>query len=264
MATIQKEYFYFKSELNTQENEFFQHLKDKLDFQNVQIFRTISIVSPFLAKTLSDVRKIILAQHLADKNAFQQRNQTHDEDFDSRIQVLAHLEHKIKQWDWNLTDRFSLVPVLPAVHATELMSAWKIVNSGFAIVGSFDKGFYGKGIYLSTSAQYVRQYLYLKNRPTILICFVVLGKCYPVIESHTGPYSLEAKPITDGYHSHYVVTSSDGKVANMSTNDEVYDEIILGQELTALPLFLLMIKKSGIMENIITDECENINEPSLL
>jgi len=272
MDTDQKEYFYFKSRLNSQENEFFQRLKEKLDFNNVQISKTFSVVAPFLAKTLSDERKIILAQlyenndseKYASAFALNQKRVAFDENYGRRLAVLNHLEGKIRQWDWNHTT-YTQVPVIPAVHATELSSAWKIVSSGFAILGAFDKGFYGKGVYLSTSAQYVRQYLSFKKQPCILVCFVVLGKCYPVVETHTGLSSLEAKPIKLGYNSHYVVTTLDGKISDTNAS-EVYDEIILGQELTAVPLFLLMINKSKSNSNSNNgvDEEENTHEPLLL
>jgi len=146
--------------------------------------------------------------------------------------------------------------VIPAVHATEEDSAWKILSSGFAVLGAYDLGFYGKGIYLSTSAYYVRQYLIMKSRPAILVCFVVVGKCFPIIESHTDLHkSKAAKPITDGYHSHYVITSVKGMVSDTQA-DEIYDEIILGPELTALPLFVLLINKESVTEGF-TDSKNN-------
>jgi len=99
---------------------------------------------------------------------------------------------------------------------------------------------------------------------------VVLGKCYPVIEKHTSPQSLEAKPITDGYNSHYVVTTEEGFVCDPgSCKEHVYDEIVLSQDLTALPVFLLHINKDKLnstsKEVVDSHEDESVpNEPILL
>jgi len=80
-----------------------------------------------------------------------------------------------------------------------------------------------------------------------------MGKCFPVIERHTSKNSLEGKPTRDGYHSHYVVTTIEGFIPEddiYSSKEELYDEIVLGQELTALPLFLLDIDPASLSTTV--------------
>jgi len=95
-----------------------------------------------------------------------------------------------------------------------------------------------------------------------------MGKCFPVIERHTGKNSIEGKPTRDGYHSHYVVTTIEGFIPEddiYSSKEELYDEIVLGQELTALPLFLLDIDPASLSSDYNNkqdfEDTSTVNEP---
>lgn len=86
-------------------------------------------------------------------------------------------------------------------HGTAFDVGMTIAKNGFATLASLDAGdfqiwivilivlgFYGKGIYFSTSASYVVPYCATKTRPSILVSLVISGNPYPVIES---PHELK-------------------------------------------------------------------------
>jgi hypothetical protein len=100
------------------------------------------------------------------------------------------------------------------VQGTTSQAAWAIAQGGFGVIASEnDQGWYGKGIYFTSSLEYARMFAEKKvqdlNKSTpqeepkksaTLICAVVPGNVFPVID-----LSLEGKPVKDGYQSHYTI-----------------------------------------------------------
>lgn len=57
---------------------------------------------------------------------------------------------------------------------------------GFAVLNTVDVGYYGKGIYFTSNAMYGLQYA-KPSEPVLLICWILPGNVYPVIERHDAP-----------------------------------------------------------------------------
>lgn len=46
------------------------------------------------------------------------------------------------------------VPIIPTIHGTNADVAFKICSTGFSALSTLDEGYYGKGIYFTSSAHY--------------------------------------------------------------------------------------------------------------
>jgi len=67
----------------------------------------------------------------------------------------------VTSYTWN--SHKTEVPIIPAAHGTDLVVAKQICSSGFAALSSLDAGFYGKGIYFSSSCMYTTPYFATKK-----------------------------------------------------------------------------------------------------
>jgi len=62
-----------------------------------------------------------------------------------------------------------------------------ICSTGFATLSVLDAGWYGQGVYFTSSARYAVPYYATKKDPAIIIAYVIPGNIYPVIEHPKKP-----------------------------------------------------------------------------
>lgn len=77
-------------------------------------------------------------------------------------------------------------------------TAGNIAHTGFTTVSSYDSGYFGRGIYFTSSIDNAKFYSLnqAKSQKLCLILSVVIpGNVYPVTEHHKGPNSLQGGPI---------------------------------------------------------------------
>jgi len=154
-----------------------------------------------------------------------------------------------KHWPWNEPLEPKDGYVLPVCHGTEETIAWKIASVGFANLSSTDAGFYGKGIYFSSSASYTVPYFSNTRKPAILICFTIPGHPFPVNEHPKDDLNLSGKALYVGYQSHYVVTTVAGfplKIQDWNSQLKRYDELVISQETQVVPIFLIQVDTSNM------------------
>eukprot|EP01124_Arcella_intermedia_P000727 TRINITY_DN10397_c1_g1_i1.p1 TRINITY_DN10397_c1_g1~~TRINITY_DN10397_c1_g1_i1.p1 ORF type:complete len:1129 (+),score=178.07 TRINITY_DN10397_c1_g1_i1:217-3387(+) len=234
-------FYYFKKieSCSKDERELFKMLHNNLDFHLLKVKMCYSIISPHLAQSASNYLKIQQFRMLKEKNLFYISNWIHD---DKREKVYKTFVDKCLNYPWNNSES---PYVLPVVHATSSKVAWKIASSGFGKLSILDQGYYGKGMYFSTSALYAATYL--KENPAILICFAIPGNPYPVIEHPESKESFYGKPIVNRYQSHYCLTTLNGfpyTKDDEETKQDVFDELVVDQESQVVPLFLVKVKVS--------------------
>jgi len=167
-------------------------------------------------------------------------------DFEMRNEIHDWFQKKLYEWDWN--ERLESSPILPVVHGTDTSIAWKIAQGGFASLSTLDDGYYGKGIYFSTSAKYILPYYANKKNPTVLICLIIPGNTYPVTEFPTSN-KIMGHALVNGYQSHYCVTTKGGMPFTKQDYEQQitkYDEVVIGQESQVVPLFLLQMNRECI------------------
>jgi len=163
-------------------------------------------------------------------------------------EVMDKFVQKSKLWTWNTNEN---CPILPVVHGTSEGIAMKIAAGGFAALSTLDSGFYGKGMYFSTSAIYTAPYFSKYKDPAILICLTIPGNPYPVVEDYATEKSLTGKALIPGYQSHYVLVNSSGSIPSKNEKDrKLYDELVLEQEAQVVPIFLVTLLVTYDLEKI--------------
>eukprot|EP01125_Pyxidicula_operculata_P014817 TRINITY_DN4987_c0_g1_i1.p1 TRINITY_DN4987_c0_g1~~TRINITY_DN4987_c0_g1_i1.p1 ORF type:complete len:1811 (-),score=370.81 TRINITY_DN4987_c0_g1_i1:86-5518(-) len=165
-----------------------------------------------------------------------------------RSWVWEEYEKKVKSFSWNLGVPTELA-ILPVVHGTDKFIADKIAETGFAALSKLDAGWYGKGIYFTTSTLYSVPYFATKKTPSVIVSMVVPGNVYPVIENHKEENSLEGQGMKGGYSSNYVVTKRDG-IPPKKPVKKHYDELVVDQEVQIVPLYILSIDSANLPELI--------------
>eukprot|EP01124_Arcella_intermedia_P018681 TRINITY_DN257_c0_g1_i2.p1 TRINITY_DN257_c0_g1~~TRINITY_DN257_c0_g1_i2.p1 ORF type:complete len:1093 (+),score=193.29 TRINITY_DN257_c0_g1_i2:407-3280(+) len=232
---------YYKREIHKEEehNEICGLLK-KLDGEGIDLQTVEAVYNPTLVSSFCNYRSIIRFRRASSPATFNKKHWNNDplKDF-----VIKNFEQKVRGFDWNTEN--DLAPIIPVVHGTSRELAEKIVQNGFAATSQLDAGFYGKGIYFSTSTKYITPYFAPKKHPAILICWLIPGNPFPVTENPHQENNLSGHAIFPGYQSHYVLTSIKG-LPITSTEPEFYDEIVIEQEQLVVAAFMLTPSQEAI------------------
>jgi len=183
-------------------------------------------------------REIISARINDDPSIFAAEEWKNDDPSGRREWVKKMLLKKIDACLWNAGEK---VPIIPVIHGTSKEIALKICQAGFANLSSLDDGWYGKGIYFSTSAMYCIPYFLERKNPAVLICFLCPGNPYPVTEKYRGKRSLLGKALKSKYQSHYVAVNKQGMIVPKDDigKTRIYDEIVIPQENQVIPIYVV-------------------------
>eukprot|EP01126_Amoeba_proteus_P048717 TRINITY_DN5652_c0_g1_i3.p1 TRINITY_DN5652_c0_g1~~TRINITY_DN5652_c0_g1_i3.p1 ORF type:complete len:808 (+),score=144.64 TRINITY_DN5652_c0_g1_i3:2222-4645(+) len=211
--------------------------------QNISVKEIYAVMNPVLLQNFLATVKVMQAR--SSDTLFNQRTWEGGPDEPKKRIVYNRYQVRINNFSWNNN---SQVMILPTVHGTDAPVAWQICSTGFAALSSLDAGYYGKGIYFSTYADYSVPYLTTKEKPVMIISFVLPGNIYPVTEKHCSPNALIGAAMKNGHQSHYVLTNYDGLISpvvvEQQTNvaeKDIFDEIVISQEAQILPSFVLYV-----------------------
>ena len=158
--------------------------------------------------------------------------------------------------------------MIPGYQGTSENAAYRIVTNVFGTTATLDDGYYGRGIYFTTSMKYASRYASSTNRGKVfLLSLVITGNTFPVTEYPfkekpdggietfidelgetkfmPNPQGYLGKACRPGYQSHYTVVDS----KNVSTSfpcrkeeldpNETANEIVIFDGAQILPLFLI-------------------------
>ena len=121
------------------------------------------------------------------------------------------------------------VSVLPLWHGTASHVAEAISNTGFTYFGktpsgglasgSTDDGFFGKGIYLTSSADYANKYVPSseRDRGTLLLCWAAFREPFPIVSDvpfsnpgnvPTDMQNIRGQTLFGSYNAHYIPVRS--------------------------------------------------------
>lgn len=214
-------YYNYQGELPT--------LIDGYTIQSVQRVYNPTLVNNFVGAY------VVQEQRLGDQK-FNKKRWTETKDTASRTEVYAKYQSLLISHSWYDDNK---PHIITACHATDVVVAEKICETGFANLSLLDKGWYGKGIYFTSYSFYCKPYLVTKKQPSILIAYILPGNTYPVVENSNNEKSLLGAATVSGYQSHYVVTSYDGKI--YEGEGESYDEIVIPQESQILPMYIVRV-----------------------
>jgi len=244
----------FKVVKKTIEYDLLQELIHKLEFKDILIQDAYAVYSEQLVQNFFIQRSILQARLASDagnsdfcKDTWKQKPNA-----EQRAKIIIHFGNKIRQWPWNEgTEDIKQVPILAVAHGTDLDIAWKITRGGFVALQKLDSGYYGRGIYVTSSAWYTAQYFSIAATPAILLCLVMPGNPYPVTESPKIAHSLNGKEIIPGYQSHYVLTAIHGLPITEHHRDSTYDELVVQSEAQIIPIFVVEVDKVNISDIVL-------------
>jgi len=243
-------YFYGIVRPNTKEDKLLHELwRDA----NMNISAAYVISNIHLAQNFSNHRKSQAGRMQSSENIFFKQSWKAGSNLALRDKTIKQYRKCMERWNWNRGLEISDSPILVAAHGTSASTAWKIVASGFAALSTLDDGFYGNGMYFSSECIYTVPYLAKHPDPAIILCLLIPGNPYPVIESPTDEDNLRGSPIISGYQCHYVVTKINGYPFTQSEYDsdtQIYDEIVVNQEAQVLPIMLIELDPSRIKDLI--------------
>jgi len=226
-------------------------LIEGLDFGSLNILKRYAIVTPGLAVNMSNTREIQRSRLSKSPAQFYGQKWKSKKSAPLKNKTMDLFNQRMHKWPWNDGLEIQDSPVFPVVHGTSADIGWKIATEGFASLSSLDSGFYGKGIYFSSSARYTLPYCFPKPRPTILICLTIPGNPYPVTEHRHTKNSYEGKPICAGHQSHYVIVQRKGFPFTEEDHEKsktIYDELVIDQEAQVVPIFLLRLNQKDLTE----------------
>lgn len=244
-GTKHNRYHFTEWEANTKEfakvrDMFIQNLGGK-DFV---LSRITALYNHTLLSNFIGAKKI-MDQRLANSpGIFASTGWRHMEETDAQKQqrewVYQRYQTVVKQYSWNSDAK---VPLIPALHGTDIGIAQKIAETGFAALSSIDAGFYGKGIYFTTQAMYSLPYISGQS-PVIIVSWIIPGNIYPVTEHHKSSQSLMGSALKPGYNAHFVATEPGGAIAQPLDSALIFDELVIAQESQIVPAFILNLEKA--------------------
>lgn len=129
-----------------------------------------------------------------------------------------------------------------------------LILLGFATLSQLDAGWYGKGMYFTSSAMY--SLLYMKSQsPAIILCWALPGHVYPLTEHPNQPGSMWGQALQAGFDSHYVLTTYGGfpapppaQTSPGTIGKGLFDEIVINQEQQVIPAFIITFKPENLQQ----------------
>jgi len=246
---------YYEVKTGTRVFEYLKELTEKLDFEGIRYSKAYAVCAIELAISFNTKRNFIKSRKRSNPEKFN-KNWEKITDHEKRRKVIQHFKQTVATWIWNENTKEE--PILAVVYGTDMENGRKIASGGFAARLTIEQGFYGKGMYFCSSANYALPYALNdgnNEEPAILICFVLPGNPYPVIENPESKNSLIGKTLEQGFQSHYVVTNIEGKPFTdyKKKNVQSYNEIVISHESQVVPLFLLEIDQKtspAVLEHV--------------
>jgi len=220
-------------------------------FNSLNPTRVFALYNHHLLSAVQFWKKSLEEKFRSSGHIFKSEDWKGKPEFDERQIILEKLNSYISKFHWN---KSSNVKVIPMIQGTSIETAWKIAQTGFTTVATLDSGWYGRGVYFTSSVDYAKFYsgLASKNNPTkcVILSMVVCGNVYPVREKKdinnddedVKKNSLEGKPImSSGYQSHFVIVDpQSGHICDPTQQGSV-DELVVFQDGQSLPMFIIQI-----------------------
>ncbi|CAF1175369.1 unnamed protein product [Adineta steineri] len=117
-----------------------------------------------------------------------------------------------------------------------------IFEENFCFMGKTDIGWYGQGIYFTSSPNYAISYDKTGEKINYIICSIVsLGKTL-----HINNMNYKGKPLHPDYNSHYVQVDTEKKSNRPIKNnkDKYYEEFVIKDKKQILPLYIIGLRES--------------------
>jgi len=202
--------------------------------------------NPHSLQAFESNRVLLATRHITSPSLFMKNTWKTMAEAKAREGMIEAHETHLGKFDWNSSEKLK---VSLMVQGTTAEAAWRIAQGGFGVYASEnDQGWFGKGIYLTSSARYAHKYADRKGTkskkpPALLICAVAPGNIFPVIDTKT----YYGRNVADGFQSHFTIVDfkqfpNSKPLLNWAGNPTAVDELVCFQESQTLPLFLVRLK----------------------
>jgi len=227
--------------------------------------QVIAVYNPILAHGFESYLKTLEGKMKASKMLFQQDDWKNEKNAQRRGEFLDYYQKNAKKYPWN-KEREGKLLLVPLIQGTSEAAAWNITENGFGVVAKLDDGYFGKGIYFTSTFDYAAKYViyHVESNPShwkaFIISLVVPGNVFPVTEN---PFRTDTsgrilqnpngtpmlnlngyygKGIRAGYQSHFTIVPKAEKNAfpirgNIESDNDA-TELVVFQEAQTLPLFV--------------------------
>jgi len=212
------------------------------------ILSACAVYNKVLVNNFVGAHSIIVQRHanspkIFKKDAWKQKNDGRTE---HRLWVEEMYQQYVKSIQWN---KDTALPIVPVVHGTDGPIAQKIIDAGLTALSTFDEGYYGKGIYFTSSCLYALPYYAAKPEPSLLVCLIVPGNPLPIIEGTNEAVSYIGKPVDAGYQSHFVCCGKEGQPSKTKAQ-RFFTEFVIPQDSQVVPIYMLHLKRAGLKQLI--------------
>jgi len=231
--------------LNTAGYDKLKYACETLDIDTTLIHLAYAVSNDRLLAAFEAYRDTTYAKHRASPTLFKKDDWASMPPVNERMTYIEALNKKAQKFPWN---EGKSLPVLLMLQGTSQKAVWQICQQGFGITSTLDVGYYGKGIYFTSSHRYASKFARKEDSGQVfLISCVTPGNPFPVTEHpFNSPDSYMGKPCRTGYQSHYTLVnkdiSQDGyPVLGKVDVKETADELVIFEYSQALPLFVIYI-----------------------
>jgi hypothetical protein len=128
--------------------------------------------------------------------------------------------------------------------------AWLVAKYGMGVLPTFQGGRYGRGLYFSSSLEYVKDCVNSGEEEegfAYMLSLVVPGNAFPVTENPLidGP-SFIGRPCRPGYQSHYAMVQASGDSFGLPVSPgteglKMAGELVIFDPSQAIPLFIFKL-----------------------
>jgi len=231
--------------VKTEMQKLLQILSQFHNAPNLNIARAFAVDNRQLTRELESYSVRLSNKFRTNPQTFNMTQWKEHENAAWRAWMLTPLQEQINNSQWNSG---TTVPVITMLQGTSEDNVWQIAQTGFAVVATRDEGWYGRGIYFTSHADYALYYAEPNSRgeKIITINYVVPGNVYPVCENPKESDSLSGKPCAKGYQSHYLKVSTNASTFGLPAKaDEThwYDELVIFQESQVVLKYVVYVKK---------------------
>lgn len=114
-----------------------------------------AVYNPALLSAFALQRDLAVKRAEAEPLLFQKKTYLMQDDAEEKQWVFGKYQERVDSFAWNAD---SCCKIIPGIQGTAASVAWKLAELGFYDNSSLDVGFYGKGIYFTSSMRYAEPY----------------------------------------------------------------------------------------------------------
>jgi len=151
------------------------------------------------------------------------------------------------QFFWNKANTLNAIPMLQGTHGENLAD---ICQQGFGNSSTTDDGYYGRGMYFTSSLDYAAKYANKSSNKgkAIIVSMVTPGNVFPVTEHPNDTIKgYKGKACRPGYQSHFTLVNKSNIAGAFPVTGDIdpsttADELVVFESAQTVPIFYFYTK----------------------